>query len=270
MKLYLNFLLNVCCILIIFFFMTNKTCIMGKRVAYHQAVSDSLTYNCCSVIQSFNRKDLKCNATASLTLRLCNWITSFVDEGRVRDVSDDCITRFMSVNAVPQKLANGEISCIPCDCTRWNRKGAFRFCDWARQGFGPHTWLEIQNYCWVQLHGNTGLRVYYKIVRASSCSFSNGHNSEASKQYLLARFDDLLQLTPGSHIGTVIKIVSRKVRLLNKVRSFFAPGQSCLLYKTRIRSWVEYCLRLWDGSDKYLLVVLHRLRWGGIIGDEKV
>ncbi|RVE40332.1 hypothetical protein evm_015018 [Chilo suppressalis] len=81
-----------------------------------------------------------------------------------------------------------------------------------------------------------------------------------------------LDLNPKDYIETVIKTASRKLGVLNKVRRFFTPDQLCLLYKTQVRSCVEYCSHLWDGSDKYLLDALDRLQRRAIriIGDEEV
>ncbi|XP_050342145.1 uncharacterized protein LOC126768217 [Nymphalis io] len=79
-------------------------------------------------------------------------------------------------------------------------------------------------------------------------------------------------LSPRDYIEAVIKTASRKLGVLNKVRRFFTPQQLCLLYKTQVRSCVEYCSHLWDGSAKYLLEALDRLqrRAVRIIGDVKV
>ncbi|RVE49507.1 hypothetical protein evm_005848, partial [Chilo suppressalis] len=50
-------------------------------------------------------------------------------------------------------------------------------------------------------------------------------------------------LNPKDNIETLIKTASRKLGVLNKVRRFFTPDQLCLLYKTQVRSCVEYCSR---------------------------
>ncbi|RVE48650.1 hypothetical protein evm_006721 [Chilo suppressalis] len=78
-------------------------------------------------------------------------------------------------------------------------------------------------------------------------------------------------LNPKKYIETVIKTASRILGVLNKVRRFFTPDQLCLLYKTQVRSCVEYCSQLWDGSAKYLLDALDRLQRRAIriIGDEE-
>ncbi|RVE44603.1 hypothetical protein evm_010741 [Chilo suppressalis] len=78
-------------------------------------------------------------------------------------------------------------------------------------------------------------------------------------------------LNPKVYIKTVIKTASRKLGVLNKVWRSFTPDQLCLLYKTQVRSYVEYCSHLWDGSAKYLLDALDRLQRRAIriIGDEE-
>nr|XP_026499547.1 uncharacterized protein LOC113403281 [Vanessa tameamea] len=52
----------------------------------------------------------------------------------------------------------------------------------------------------------------------------------------------------------------------------FTPQQLLLLYKMQVRSCVEYCSHLWDGSAKYLMEALDRLqrRAVRIIGDVEV
>ncbi|RVE55041.1 hypothetical protein evm_000461 [Chilo suppressalis] len=79
-------------------------------------------------------------------------------------------------------------------------------------------------------------------------------------------------LNPKDYIETVMKTASRKLGVLNKVLRFFTPDQLCLLYKMQVRSCVEYCSHLWDGSAKYLLDALDRLQRRAIrmIGDEEV
>ncbi|RVE46879.1 hypothetical protein evm_008440 [Chilo suppressalis] len=65
-------------------------------------------------------------------------------------------------------------------------------------------------------------------------------------------------LNPKDYIETVInhETASRKLGVLNKVRHFFTTDQLSLLYKTLVRSCVEYCSHLWDGSANYLLDAL--------------
>ncbi|RVE43469.1 hypothetical protein evm_011886 [Chilo suppressalis] len=81
----------------------------------------------------------------------------------------------------------------------------------------------------------------------------------------------LREVLPVGGVHTLLS-ASRKLGVLNKVRRFFTPDQLCLLYKTQVRSCVEYCSHLWDGSAKYLLDALDRLQRCAIriIGDEEV
>jgi hypothetical protein len=79
-------------------------------------------------------------------------------------------------------------------------------------------------------------------------------------------------LNQNRYIESLISMASKKLGILNKVRRFFTPDQLCLLYKTQVRSCVEYCSHLWDGSAKYPLDALDRLqrRAVRIIDDEEV
>ncbi|CAH2209118.1 jg20570 [Pararge aegeria aegeria] len=56
-----------------------------------------------------------------------------------------------------------------------------------------------------------------------------------------------------------MKIQSRggkKLGILNNVKRYFTPEQFLTLYQAQVRSCMEYCSHIWDGSAKYQLDAL--------------
>ena len=62
------------------------------------------------------------------------------------------------------------------------------------------------------------------------------------------------------HIEGKALIASKKLGILNKAREYFTPEMRLLLYKTQVRSCVEYSSHLWDGSAKYQLASLDKVQ----------
>ncbi|CAH2243564.1 jg12875 [Pararge aegeria aegeria] len=52
------------------------------------------------------------------------------------------------------------------------------------------------------------------------------------------------------------KTAGKKLGILNKVKRYFTPEQLLTLYQAQVRSCMEYCSHLWDGSAKYQLDAL--------------
>ncbi|XP_063378573.1 uncharacterized protein LOC134665528 [Cydia fagiglandana] len=76
----------------------------------------------------------------------------------------------------------------------------------------------------------------------------------------------------GSFIESKAQTAARKLGVLNKVKRYFTPGQLLTLYKAQVRSCMEYCSHLWDGSAKYQLAALDSVerRARRMIGDKKL
>ncbi|XP_045499438.1 uncharacterized protein LOC123697064 [Colias croceus] len=72
-----------------------------------------------------------------------------------------------------------------------------------------------------------------------------------------------ITLTPtlnfGSFIESKAQVASKKLGILAKVRQYFSPGQLLNLYQAQVRSCMEYCSHLWDGSAKYQLEALEAI-----------
>ena len=76
----------------------------------------------------------------------------------------------------------------------------------------------------------------------------------------------------GSHIESKAQTAAKKLGILNKVKKYFRPGQLLTLYKAQVRSCMEYCSHLWDGSAIYQLAALDSIkrRAKRLIGYEKL
>ncbi|CAH2094022.1 unnamed protein product [Euphydryas editha] len=78
------------------------------------------------------------------------------------------------------------------------------------------------------------------------------------------------KLNFGNYIESRAKTASKKLGILSKVRHYFTPDQLLSLYSAQVRSCMEYCCDLWDGSARYQLEALESIdrRARKLIGDE--
>ena len=60
----------------------------------------------------------------------------------------------------------------------------------------------------------------------------------------------------GSYIESKAHLAGRKLGILSKVRRYFTPKQLLSLYQAQVRSCMEYCSHLWNGSAKHQLDAL--------------
>lgn len=85
-----------------------------------------------------------------------------------------------------------------------------------------------------------------------------------------------MELTTSLNFGTTIEhkaqTAAKKLGILNRVKRYFTPGQLLTLYKAQVRSCMEYCSHLWDGSAKYQLSALDSVerRARRLIGDKRL
>lgn len=76
----------------------------------------------------------------------------------------------------------------------------------------------------------------------------------------------------GGYIETRAKTASKKLGILSKVQRYFTPCQLLSLYKAQVRSCMEYCSHLWDGSARYQLEALEAIdnRARRLVGDDSL
>ena len=83
-----------------------------------------------------------------------------------------------------------------------------------------------------------------------------------------------ITVTPKLNFGQQIEFMaltaSKKLGILSKVRRYFTSAQLLRLYTAQVRSCMEYCSHLWDGSAKYQLEALNSVdrRARRIINDD--
>ena len=63
----------------------------------------------------------------------------------------------------------------------------------------------------------------------------------------------------GPFIEAKAQLAAKKLGILAKVRRYFTAEQLLKLYKAQVRSCMEYCYHLWDGSAKYQLDALESI-----------
>ncbi|XP_045510136.1 uncharacterized protein LOC123705420 [Colias croceus] len=113
--------------------------------------------------------------------------------------------------------------------------------------------------------------VKFNASKTQACLFSakrSPFNLTPSFQGVSVPITDRLELlgitlTPtlnfGSYIESKAQVASKKLGILAKVRQYFSPGQLLNLYQAQVRSCMEYCSHLWDGSAKYQLESLEAI-----------
>ncbi|RVE54942.1 hypothetical protein evm_000309 [Chilo suppressalis] len=207
-----------------------------------------------------------------LPAQFCSWVADFLCERRIRVITDDSSSRFMSVNpGVPQGsvlsptlfllhindlIPLGNIHCSADDSTALHH-----ISEWGTNNLVEFNAKKTQVCAFMA-----------KTSPFLSCPPLQCTTLELESSITMVGMENCCDLNPKNYIESVVKTASRKLGVLNKVRRFFTPEQLCLLYKTQVRSCVEYCSHLWDGSSKYMLDALDRLQQRAIriIGDEEV
>lgn len=236
-----------------------------------------------------------------LPAQFCNWVASFLHERRIRVLSDGCASRLMPVNAgVPQgsvlsptlfllhindMLPLGNIHCYADDSTvhgGYNGHPAAGQVD--AEVNRVNLVIELNRVLDLISKWGSNNLVEFNAKKTQVCAFTakkspflplptlQGTALSLQSSINMLGMTIRSDLNQRDYIEAVIKTASRKLGVLNRVRRFFTPDQLCLLYKTQVRSCVEYCSHLWDGSAKYLLDALDRLqrRAERIIGNAEV
>ncbi|KAJ0180403.1 hypothetical protein K1T71_003807 [Dendrolimus kikuchii] len=85
-----------------------------------------------------------------------------------------------------------------------------------------------------------------------------------------------ISLTPtlsfGTYIESLAQVAAKKLCVLAKVREYFTSEQLLNLYQAQVRSCIEYCSHLWDGSAKYQLEALESIekRARKLVGNDRL
>ena len=64
----------------------------------------------------------------------------------------------------------------------------------------------------------------------------------------------------GSYIVSIAKTATKKIGALIRSMKFLSPEVALYLYQFTIRSYVEYCCRIWAGAPSCYLELLEKLQ----------
>ncbi|CAH2243450.1 jg9366 [Pararge aegeria aegeria] len=100
------------------------------------------------------------------------------------------------------------------------------------------------------------------LYRNSKCDISNFNRAKRTS----------LGTALDNASSPKLKLLAKKLGILNKVKRYFTPEQLLTLYQAQVRSCMEYCSHLWDGSAKYQLDALDSVdrRARRLIGNDLV
>lgn len=215
---------------------------------------------------------------------LCNWISDFLRERSIRVVVDGCSSDLMAINAgVPQGsvlsatlfllhindlLESGVIGYAD-DSTVVERyissaRAKSQETQSMRESMIERVNLKLQK---VSDWGDANL-VKFNPSKTQACLFSakksallltptfQGVSLPIVDHLGLLGFTISSKLNFGQQIESMALSASKKLGIVSKVRRYFSPEQLLNLYTAQIRSCMEYCCHLWDGSAKYQLEAL--------------
>ena len=90
--------------------------------------------------------------------------------------------------------------------------------------------------------------------------FMNGHKLDISSSITQLGLSTSSNLTWKPHINSIAKHASQKLGFLSRARGYFSPSQLLTIYKSQIRSSLEYCSHVWGGAPKSFLHLLDRVQ----------
>ena len=90
--------------------------------------------------------------------------------------------------------------------------------------------------------------------------FVNGHKLGISSSFIQLGFSISSNLTWKPHVNSIEKRASQKLGFLSRARGYFSPSQLLNIYKSQIRSSLEYCSHVCGGAPKTSLHLLDRVQ----------
>ncbi|KAJ2947549.1 hypothetical protein O0L34_g17337 [Tuta absoluta] len=230
----------------------------------------------------------------------CTWISDFLSERSIRVVVDGCSSDLMAIDAgVPQ----GSVLSATLFLLHINdllRHGIVGYADDStvseryltgagtsgdeirslRKAMVERTDLTLSL---VSQWGDDNL-VSFNATKTQACLFTakrspfdwtptfRGTSVPVTDRLELLGMELTSNLNFGATIEYKAQTAAKKLGVLNRVKRYFTPGQLLTLYKAQVRSCMEYCSHLWDGSAKYQLAALDSVerRARRLIGDIKL
>lgn len=229
---------------------------------------------------------------------LCVWIADFLRDRSIRVVIDGCSSSQMTINAgVPQ----GSVLSATLFLLHINdllKPGTFGYADDStvvesytsgarasgsqiqtlREAMVGRLNLSLEA---VSKWGDANM-VRFNAAKTQACLFSSKRSQFSPAPTFrgvsvpITDHLDLLGITLtstlnfGPYIEAKAQLAAKKLGILARVRQYFTPEQLLKLYQAQVRSVMEYCSHLWDGSARYQLDALESIerRAKRIIGDD--
>ncbi|CAH2088457.1 unnamed protein product [Euphydryas editha] len=218
---------------------------------------------------------------------LCTWISDFLRERSIRVVVDGCSSDLLTINAgVPQ----GSVLSATLFLLHINdllKPGIFGYADdstVAERYFSSARTSQTEvndlreamvNRANLTLQaasdwGDANL-VRFNASKTQACLFTAKKSPfnlaptfrnvpvPVTNHLELLGIDLSSKLNFGNYIESRAKTASKKLGILSKVRHYFTPDQLLRLYTAQVRSCMEYCCHLWDGSARYQLEALESI-----------
>ncbi|RVE49051.1 hypothetical protein evm_006297 [Chilo suppressalis] len=218
---------------------------------------------------------------------LCAWISDFLRDRSIRVVVDGCSSDLWAINAgVPQ----GSVLSATLFLLHINdllRPGIFGYADDSTVvesyiSTARASATEIQSHREAMVErlnlsllavsdwGDANL-VGFNAAKTQACLFTAKKRpfdlAPTFRDVTVPITDHLellgISLSPtlnfGSYIESKAQLAAKKLGILSKVRRYFKPEQLLTLYQAQVRSCMEYCSHLWDGSAKYQLEALEAI-----------
>ena len=88
----------------------------------------------------------------------------------------------------------------------------------------------------------------------------NGSGLEKKSSFKMLGLALSSRLDWGSYIISIAKTTSKKIGALIRSMKVLSPEVALYLYKSIIRSWMEYCCHAWAGAPSCYLEVLDKLQ----------
>ena len=106
--------------------------------------------------------------------------------------------------------------------------------------------------------GKTQLALFDQYINSGAIDTKTHESFLEGKSFFKMR--ELSKLDLGSYIVSVVKTASKKIGALIRSMKFLSHEVALYLFKSTIRSCVEYCCRVWAGIHSCYLEMLDKLQ----------
>ena len=129
---------------------------------------------------------------------------------------------------------------------------------------------ELESDLWDTVDWGKKWLVDFNAGKTQLVSFDRSNNSgsidvkmdgsvlEEKSSFKMLRLTFSSKLDWGSYIISITKTASKKIGALIRSMKFLSPEVALYLYKSTIRSCMEYCCHVWAGAPSYYLELLDK------------